>query len=169
MVLQVIRNTDLERALLLLNDYPDLKAPAALEPGEFTGSTNVRASAEDKRPIHATLDYNNYGFNNISRNRPGAGIEVGNALREGALLTVNGIVETIRTLQFITGGYALPVGVHGTKVVFPGSTGRFDVGAELAALQIRGKIQTYDRMITHPGGEDTLAIPPARYRIRRQR
>ena len=56
------------------------------------GSTNVQASVEDKRPIHATLDYNNYGFNNISRNRFGAGIEVGNALREGAILTFNGIV-----------------------------------------------------------------------------
>ena len=148
---RVIRNTDLERALLLLNDYPDLKVSAALEPGEFTGSTNVQASVEDKRPIHATLDYNNYGFNNISRNRFGAGIEVGNALREGAILTFNGIVgDHPERLQFITGGYALPVGVHGTKVVLSGSTGRFDVGAELAALQIRGKIHTYDLSITHP-------------------
>ena len=148
---RVIRNTDLERALLLLNDYPDLKVSAALEPGEFTGSTNVQASVEDKRPIHATLDYNNYGFNNISRNRFGAGIEVGNALREGAILTFNGIVgDHPERLQFITGGYALPVGVHGTKVVLSGSTGRFDVGAELAALKIRGKIHTYDLSITHP-------------------
>lgn len=40
--------------------------------------------------------------------------------------------------------------MHGTKVVFSGSTGRFDAGTELAALQIRGKIQTYELSITHP-------------------
>lgn len=171
---RVIRNTDLERALLLLNDYPDLKVSAALEPGEFTGSTNVQASVEDKRPIHATLDYNNYGFNNISRNRFGAGIEVGNALREGAILTFNGIVgDHPERLQFITGGYALPVGVHGTKVVLSGSTGRFDVGAELAALQIRGKIHTYDLSITHPvvktRWQGELATRARKRQSRRQR
>lgn len=148
---QVIRNVALERALLLLNEYPDLKVAAVLEPGSSTGSTNIRAVVEDKRPIHATLDYNNYGFNNISRNRFGAGVEVGNLLFDGATLNVNGIIgDHPDQLQFLTGAYAIPLGVHGTKLVLSGSTGKFDVGAELAALQIRGTIQTYDISLTHP-------------------
>jgi hemolysin activation/secretion protein len=147
----VIRNVALERALLLLNDYPDLKVSAVLEPGRSTGSTNVVAKVEDRRPIHATLDYNNYGFNNISRNRFGAGIEAGNVLFDGATFNLNGILgEHPDRLQFLTGGYAVPLGVHGTKLVLSGSAGRFDVGAELAALQIRGRINTYDISITHP-------------------
>lgn len=147
----VIRNVALERALLLLNDYPDLKVSAVLEPGRSTGSTNVEAKVEDKRPIHATLDYNNYGFNNISRNRFGAGVEVGNVFVDGATFNLNGILgDHPDRLQFLTGGYSLPLGVHGTKLVLSGSAGRFDVGAELAALQIRGRIKTYDISITHP-------------------
>lgn len=147
----VVRNVALERALLILNEYPDLKTSATLRPGSSAGSTDIVVQAEDKRPIHGTLDYNNYGFNNISRNRFGAGVEVGNALFDGAMLNLNGIIgDHPDQLQFLTGAYAIPLGVHGTKLVLSGSTGRFDVGAGLAALQIRGKINTYDVSVTHP-------------------
>jgi len=147
----VIRNVALERALLLLNEYSDLKVSSVLEPGASTGSTNIHVKAEDKLPIHGTLDYNNYGFNTISRNRFGAGIEVGNAIFDGAQLNLNGIIgDHPDRLLFLTGAYAVPIGVHGTKLVLSGSDGRFDVGAELAALQIRGKIKTYDISLTHP-------------------
>lgn len=148
---KVVRNVALERALLLLNEYPNLKVSALLEPGASTGSTNVHVKAEDKFPIHATLDYNNYGFNRISRNRFGAGIEVGNVLFDGATLNLNGIMgQDPDRLLFFLGAYAVPIGVHGSKLVLSGSDGRFDVGAELAALQIHGTIKTYDISVTHP-------------------
>jgi hemolysin activation/secretion protein len=148
---KVIRNVALERALLLLNEYPNLKTSALLEPGASTGSTNVHVKAEDKLPIHATLDYNNYGFNTISRNRFGAGIELGNVLFNGATLNVNGIIgDHPDQLLFQTLAYAVPIGVHGTKLILSGSNGRFGVGAELAALEIRGKIKAYDISVTHP-------------------
>jgi len=148
---KVIRNVALERALLLLNEYPDLKTSVLLGPGASTGSTNVYVKAEDKLPIHATLDYNNYGFSSISRNRFGAGVQIGNVVFDGATLNLNGIMgDHPDRLLFGTGAYAVPIGVHGTKLVLSGSTGRFDVGAELAALQIHGRITTYDISVTHP-------------------
>lgn len=148
---RVIRNVALERALLLLNEYPDLKVSAVLEPGRSSGGTNVLAKVEDKRPLHATLDFNNYGFNTISRYRFGAGVEAGNVLFDGATLNLNGIMGNHPDqLLFGTGAYSVPVGVHGTKVVFSGSGGLFNVGAELAALGIEGRIQTFDLAVTHP-------------------
>jgi hemolysin activation/secretion protein len=148
---KVVRNVSLERTLLLLNGYPDLKVSTVLEPGSTTGSTNVEAKVTDKRPIHGTLDYNNYGFNRVSRNRFGAGVEVGNALFDGAIFNLNGILgDHPDQLQFVTGSYAMPLGNYGTKVIASGSIGKFDVGAELSALQIRGKIYTYDVSLTHP-------------------
>jgi hemolysin activation/secretion protein len=148
---EVIRNVSLERALLLLNDYPDLKVSAVLEPGVSMGSTNIHAKVEDKRPLHASLDFNNYGFNTISRYRFGAGIEVGNVLFDGATLNLNGIIGNHPDqLLFGTGAYSVPLGVHGTKLVFSGSGGKFNVGAELATLGIEGRIQTFDMSVTHP-------------------
>ena len=85
------RNESLERGLLLLNEYPSLKASATLEAGKSVGATDVHVNVEDKRPLHFMLDVNNYGFNTISRYRFGAGVEVGNVLMDGGTLTLNAI------------------------------------------------------------------------------
>jgi hemolysin activation/secretion protein len=147
----VARNDSLERGLLLLNEYPGLKTSATLEPGKSAGATDVHVTAEDKRPLHFMLDMNNYGFNNISRYRFGAGVEVGNVLVDGGTLTLNGIMGNHpNQLLFGMANYSMPIGVHGTKLVVGGSEGKFDVGAELAALQIRGRITTGDIALTHP-------------------
>ena len=147
----VARNDSLERGLLLLNEYPELKTSATLEPGKSAGATDVHVTAQDKRPLHFMLDMNNYGFNNISRYRFGAGVEVGNVLVDGGTLTLNGIMGNhTNQLLFGMANYSMPIGVHGTKLVVGGSEGKFDVGAELAALQIRGRITTGEIAVTHP-------------------
>lgn len=145
------RNATLERGLLLLNEYPDLKTSATLEPGKSPGTTDVLVTAEDKRPMHFMLDFNNYGFNTISRYRFGLGAEIGNVLTDGATLTLNAILgNQPDQLLFGMGTYSIPLGTQGTKLVVGASKGKFDVGAELASLQIRGLITTYDVAVTHP-------------------
>ncbi|TLY20969.1 MAG: hypothetical protein E6K66_09500 [Nitrospirae bacterium] len=147
----VPRNESLERGLLLLNEYPGLKTSATLEPGKSAGATDVHVTAEDKRPLHFMLDMNNYGFNNISRYRFGAGVEVGNVLVDGGTLTLNGIMGNHpNQLLFGMANYSMPIGVHGTKLVVGGSDGKFDVGGQLDFLNIRGHITTGDIAVTHP-------------------
>ncbi len=147
----VARNESLERGLLLLNEYPGLKTSATLEPGKSAGATDVHVTAKDKRPLHFMLDTNNYGFNNISRYRFGAGVEVGNVLMDGGTLTLNGIMGSQpNQLLFGMANYSMPIGVHGTKLVVGGSDGKFDVGGQLDFLQIRGHITTGDIAVTHP-------------------
>lgn len=147
----VARNNSLERGLLLLNEYPGLKTSATLEPGKSAGATDLHVTVQDKRPLHFMLDMNNYGFNNISRYRFGAGVEVGNLLMDGGTLTLNGIMGNHpNQLLFGMANYSMPIGVHGTKLIVGGSKGEFDVGAELAALKIRGRITTGDLAVTHP-------------------
>jgi hemolysin activation/secretion protein len=146
----VVRNESLERGLLLLNEYPGLKTSATLETGKSAGATDVHVTAEDKRPLHFMLDMNNYGFNNISRYRFGAGVEVGNVLVDGGTLTLNGIIgNQPNQLLFGMANYSVPIGVHGTKLVVGGSDGKFDVGGQLDFLQIRGTITTGDIAVTH--------------------
>ncbi|MFO0775092.1 MAG: ShlB/FhaC/HecB family hemolysin secretion/activation protein [Nitrospiraceae bacterium] len=148
---RLIRNQDVERSLLLLNGYPELKTSATLRPGATPGSTDLDVLVEDRRPIHLTLDYNNYGFNTVSRHRFGATGEIGNLGIDGSMLTLNGIIgDKPDQLLFGTASYAVPLGVHGTKLAASVSTGRFDVGAHLSALEIRGRISTYDLSLSHP-------------------
>jgi hemolysin activation/secretion protein len=148
---RVIKPLSLERSLLLLNGNMDLKVSATLEPGATIGTTQVLAKVEDQRPIHARLDVNNFGIPAISRYRFGAGADVGNLLVQGSVLKLDGIIGDDPTkLQFLTTAYQAPLNGWGTKLVFSGSTGRFDVGGALASLGITGKIRTYDISITHP-------------------
>src|SRR5690242_2041011 len=53
---KVAKNESLERALLILNDYPNLKTSATLEAGKTVGATDVHVTVEDKRPVHFSLD-----------------------------------------------------------------------------------------------------------------
>lgn len=146
-----IKQTSLETALLLLNDYPNLNVRASLEPGKASGTTDIRVAVQDTRPVHVTTDYNNFGTPFISRNRFGMGIEAGNILIEGSLLKLNGIVgENPDRLAFELGSYIMPLNRQGTRLSLSGSSGRFDVGGQLGVLGINGKIKTYDISIAHP-------------------
>ncbi len=148
---RVARNESLERALLLLNEYPDLKTSATLETGKSVGATDVHVTAEDKRPLHFMLDMNNYGFNTISRYRFGAGVEAGNVLVDGGTLTLNAILgNQPNQLLFGMANYSVPIGARGTRLVLGGSNGKFDVGSQLDFLKIRGLITTGDIAVTHP-------------------
>jgi hemolysin activation/secretion protein len=147
----VVKQQDLERSLLLLNDHPDLNVTASLEPGKTPGSTDLTAKVKDKRPIHFLADYNNFGVPFISRNRYGFGVELGNVIVEGSVLTLRSILgDDPEKLAFQMGTYVVPLTGQGTKLVVSGSRGNFDVGGELASLLITGKILTYDVSVMHP-------------------
>jgi len=148
---EAIKYSSLERALLLLSDNPDLSVSAILQPGKVVGTTDIVAKAQDKRPIHVSAGYNNFGVPFISRDRFDLGLEVGNALLPGAVFTANLIIgNDTRNLFFQLGSYSVPVGGQGTRLVLSGSNGNFDVGAFLADFKITGTLQTYDISITHP-------------------
>ena len=140
----VARNESLERGLLLLNEYPGLKTSATLEPGKSAGATDVHVTAQDKRPLHFMLDMNNYGFNNISRYRFGAGVEVGNVLVDGGTLTLNAIMGSHpNQLLFGMANYSMPIGVM-AQVGDRWLDGKFDVGARIGRTQDSRRITTVD-------------------------
>jgi hemolysin activation/secretion protein len=66
-----IKHSSLEKSLLLLNEYPDLKLKATLEAGKEPGTTDIVATVEDRLPVHLTVDYDNFGTESVSKNRFG--------------------------------------------------------------------------------------------------
>src|SRR5262249_54121929 len=89
--------------------------------------------------------------NNISRYRFGAGVEIGNVIVDGGTLTLNAIMGNHPDqLLFGMGNYSVPIGGQGTKLVLGGSHGTFDVGGQLASLNIHGVTTIGDPAVTHP-------------------
>jgi hemolysin activation/secretion protein len=147
-----INQKTLERALLVLNDYRDLKATAFLKSGTESGTTDIIVNVEDKLPLHFAFDYNNFGSSAVSRHRFGTEMELGKFLPvEGSSLAIRAVMGS-RTNDFLYGrtSFTLPVNPYGTRVELSASGGDFDVGEELAELDITGKSWDYTIGLSHP-------------------
>lgn len=134
---------DFQRALLLLNEYPDLKVQAVLKPGRTPGTADVRLKVKDVLPLHAQLDYNNFGSLGTGPNKLGLTLEAGNLLA-GDRLTVRGVAGFPSVSNnFYQLNYIVPVDTDGTRVGAAYSSGAYIVGRELEILDLRGNADIF--------------------------
>lgn len=148
---KAIKHSSLETSLFLLNENPDLKATAVLEGGKGPGTTDIIVNVEDRFPLRMAMDYNNFGSRFVSRHRFGSEISFGNFFIEGSSFSVRGVMGS-EPSDFLFGRafYLLPVNTLGTKLGVSSSGGNFEVGRELAELDIKGKTWSYGISLTHP-------------------
>lgn len=141
----------LQRALLTLNQFLDLRVQSALE-SRKNGVVDVTLKVKDERPVHALFDYDNYGVRLVGRNRVGAGVLAGNVITDGDQLVVKLVhpfeIDNASPFQFAT--YSVPVGDEGTKIEGSFAKAKTSVGAELANLGIQGDAHIYNLRLIVP-------------------
>jgi len=142
----------LERALLVLNDYPKLKVTAVLVPGAEPGTSDIVVTADNSMPVFLTLDYNNFGSKYVSgRSRFGATLDIGNLLKEGSLLSIKGQTgENPNEYWYGRAYYSLPLNTLGTRIGAYYAYGNIEVGREFEILDIVGKSRSFGLSLTHP-------------------
>jgi hemolysin activation/secretion protein len=147
-----IRHSSLEKSLLLLNEYPDLKLTAALEAGEQPGTTDIVATVEDRMPLHLTVDYDNFGTPSVSKNRFGMEVNLGRFLLvEGASLSLRGVIGSDpKSFHYGRASYFVPINNYGTKIGILAYGGDFDVGQALSEFNITSTTWGYGLYLTHP-------------------
>lgn len=102
------------KALLLLDENIDLNIGAIFKKGKEYGTADVVLRVKDDRPIHVTLDHNNYGSDHTSKQRTGLRVDFGNTLMDGDVLTLIEVVGSpISILDFTDAVYRFPVNVFG--------------------------------------------------------
>jgi hemolysin activation/secretion protein len=145
------RADEFSRALILLNELPDLEVKAVFVPSP-TGEADVNLQVKDKLPLHFDLDYNNYGTPETGQHRLGVGAEAGNLLAQGDRLAVRGVIGfPTRSNTFYQVDYNTPVNLQGTTVRFGYANGAFSVSEGLAAiLDVRGDADIYSVSVAHP-------------------
>ena len=105
------------KELLLLSENMDLEVAAVFMKGHSFGTTDVLLRVKDNRPIHLSLDTNNYGSDNTSQIRTGAKLDWGSLIRYGDVLTVVEVVGSpISSLDFTDAIYYIPVNTRGTGI-----------------------------------------------------
>ncbi len=146
-----VNQDTLERALLVLNEYPKLKVKTTLQAGKEPGTTDIIVTAENSFPIDFTIDYNNFGSKFVGRNRFGLTFDVGNLIKEGSVLSLRGVTgEDPDDFLFGRVAYTIPLSVKGTKLGVYYAAGNYDVGKELEILEMEGKSQNFGVYISHP-------------------
>lgn len=149
-----LKEQSLERALLLLNDYLSLNINASLKAGTEPGTTDIAITAKDSYPISASLTYDNFGTDTLSKNRMSLSIDKGSTITDGDLIRLSGVTGLDRIdLNKLSYGrieYILPLDYNGTRAGIYYANSLYEAGKEFASLIIKGKANIAGLYITNP-------------------
>lgn len=144
----------LERAILLLNEYPALNVKTSLRAGKKPGTTDILATASDKRYISMGLGYDNFGSSTISKHRASLSLEAGSLVADGDLLMLRGVTGLdkidLKKLSYGRAEYLIPISFNGTKLGMYYADNVYEAGEYLIPLDINGKAHTAGIYLTHP-------------------
>lgn len=140
-----------EKALFLLNGFPDLHVEAFLKPGEVPGTTDIVVSVKDGYQLHGGVDYNNFGNPYVGQNRIGVEAWDGDVTGKGDLFDARVVFPfPSKEAPFISGSYTIPVSPDDTTLALTYSNADIHVGSDLEVLDIRGSAQIYGLTANQP-------------------
>jgi hemolysin activation/secretion protein len=149
-----LRENTLERALLILNEYPSLDVKVSLQAGKAFGETDITAQVKDRLPVSGNLTYDNFGSSITSKYRLNAEFNIGNLLTSGDLLMLRGLTGLDRIdfndLFYGKAEYLFPLNYIGTKAGIYYTNSIYEAGSEYEILNIQGKTDIAGIYITHP-------------------
>lgn len=157
-----LKEQTLERALLILNDYPSLNVNASLKAGTEPGTTDIAIKAADSYPISASLSYDNYGTRTLSKSRATLFIDKGSTITDGDSIKLTGVTGLDRIdlnkLSYGRFDYTAPIDYNGTKIGVYYANSLYEAGRDLTPLIIKGKAHIAGIYITNPIIKTTDAI-----------
>lgn len=162
----LIREEDLERGLLLLNDLPGIDVRSVLEPGAEIGTTNLTAQLSEGPLISGEVDVDNYGNKFSGSYRLGVTANLNDPSGYGDLMSLR--VQAAEGAAYVRIGYAIPVGSSGLRAGAAYSATTYELCCEFAALGAQGDAQTASLSALYPvrRSRDASFFVAARYDVR---
>ncbi|HEX7899996.1 MAG TPA: ShlB/FhaC/HecB family hemolysin secretion/activation protein [Planctomycetota bacterium] len=148
---EAMRIQELERSLLLLNEYQSLRVQAMLRPGDVPGSTDLYLSAEDQMPLTLAFDFDNFGSETVGENRAGATVGFHNLWESGHSLNLRGVtaLDTAEgELGFGRIEYMVPFR-SGTRLLLHGSVYDYTAKGDLTVLEPTGNGTVVGGTVSH--------------------
>lgn len=145
----VVRERELERSLLLLNDLPGIEASATLRPGVNTGATDLDVQLRDGPLVSGSLDADNFGSRYAGRYRGGIMLNFNNPSAIGDRLSLRA-VSAGGPMAFGRLAYVAPINSSGTKLGLAYSHLGYELGQDLKPLEIEGVARVASLSLTHP-------------------
>jgi hemolysin activation/secretion protein len=143
-----IREADLERGMLLLNDLPGIDARAVLQPGATLGASSLTLELGEFPLLSGEVDLDTYGNKFSGPYRLGATLNLNDPSGYGDLLSVR--LQAADGASYARMGYSIPVGGSGLRIgaAYTGTT--YDLCCEFAALGAHGDAQTATLSALYP-------------------
>lgn len=144
----------LERRLLILNSYMDLKVNATLKPGKRKGTSDIIIYAQDTNPYRASFSVDNYGNKLTNEYRLNGAAMIGNVIKSGDRLALNlslGL-DNFNPWELFFGriDYRLPFGSNGFKMGFAYARSNYIVTNTFDILGLEGYSNDYSIYTEYP-------------------
>ena len=152
--LGVVKESLLEKGLLLSNGIAEVKTEIMLKGGEKPGTVDVVLNAKETPAIafgvKLGVDYNNFGSERVSEDRYGSTLKLID-YNWGSVLTVRNITGNSTDDSMLSQAeISIPINKYGTKLSFSYLKGAYAVGMDLADLGLLGRTRIYGGKLTHP-------------------
>lgn len=143
-----VRNDQLERALLLMNDMPGVSARATLEKGTQPGTSRLLVRAQTTPDWAGGVAVDNFSNRYTGQWRTSAWATMNRPLEREDLLGVN--LSHSRGSDLLALNYALGLTPSGLRANFASSWMRYDIGAEFKPLELTGSADTFSAGLSYP-------------------
>lgn len=144
-----IREQNIERGLMLLNDMPGVEVKSTLVPGATPGTSDLLIEPTKGALLTGSVDADNYGNKYTGVARAGATVNVNNPSGIGDQLVVRGM-STGSGMRYGRLAYSLPVGNLGTKLGLAYSNMNYKLGGDFAPLNASGQSSVGSIFAVHP-------------------
>ncbi|MBI4826715.1 MAG: ShlB/FhaC/HecB family hemolysin secretion/activation protein [Nitrospirae bacterium] len=146
-----VREQDIERAILLVNDTKALKVTTAFKRGKKPGTADLIVKVEDSYPLSLDLNYDNHGNPLISRGRMGFNLQTGMSPFSGSELNIKGVMgERFDKTFYGLIDYQTPIGYQGARWGLRYLYADYLVGGDLEILGLEGESQILGGYLSYP-------------------
>ena len=133
-----IREQNIERGLMLLNDLPGVEVKSTLVPGATPGTSDLVIETTEGRLVTGSVDADNFGNKYTGALRFGATVNLNNPLGIGDQLIVRGLTSG-SGLKYGRLAYSAPVGNMGTRLGAAVTMMDYKLGKDFAVLNASGQ------------------------------
>lgn len=144
----VIREADLERGLLLLNDLPGIGVRSVISPGTAFGTSIITAEVSEGPLVSGGLDVDNFGNTFTGSYHLGATLNLNDPLGYGDFLTARLVGSSDSGYGRIA--YQFPLGTSGLHLSGVYSATAYKLCCQFDALDARGDAQTATLILQYP-------------------
>jgi hemolysin activation/secretion protein len=136
---EILRVRDVERVVFLVNDLRGLTARFEVKAGRTPGTASLVVTVQPEARFESRVELDSLGSKYSGVYRIGLITNIASLGGRGDGLVLNALSTFTRGLEFVLGGYTVPVGSDGLKVGLSGSYVRYKLDeAELAGTQLSG-------------------------------